>query len=43
MLTNENNRLESIIEGKDKHLKTIGRVIFKNVEVATTIVNSKIS
>jgi hypothetical protein len=24
-------------------LKTIGRVIFKNVEVATTIVNSKIS
>ena len=42
-LTNENNRLESIIQGKEKLLKTIGRVIFKNVEAATTIVNSKIS
>jgi hypothetical protein len=43
MLTNENNRLESIIQGKEKHLKTTGRVIFKNVEATTTIVNSKIS
>jgi hypothetical protein len=43
MLTNENNRLESIIQGKEKHLKTTGHVIFKNVEAATAIVNSKIS
>ena len=43
MLTNENNRLESIIQGKDKRLKTTGRVIFKNVEATTAIINSKIS
>jgi hypothetical protein len=43
MLTNENNKLESIIQGKEKRLKTTGRVIFKNVEAATAIVNSKIS
>jgi hypothetical protein len=43
MLTNEKNRLESIIQGKEKRLKTTGRVILKNVEAATTIVNSKIS
>jgi hypothetical protein len=42
-LTNENNRLESIIQGKEKRLKTTGHVIFKNVEATTTIVNSKIS
>ena len=43
MLTNENNRLESIIQGKEKRLKTTGHVIFKNVEAATAIVNSKVS
>jgi hypothetical protein len=43
MLKNENNRLESIIQGKEKRLKTTGHVIFKNVEAATTIVNSKVS
>jgi hypothetical protein len=42
-LTNENNRLESIIQGKEKRLKTTGCVIFKNVEAATAIINSKIS
>jgi hypothetical protein len=43
MLTNENNRLESIIQGKEKCLKTTGHVIFKNVEATTAIVNSKVS
>jgi hypothetical protein len=43
VLTNENHRLESIIQGKEKHLKTTGHVIFKNVEAATAIVNSKVS
>jgi hypothetical protein len=43
MLTNENNRVESIIQGKEKRLKTTGHVSFKNVEATTTIVNSKIS
>jgi hypothetical protein len=43
MLTNENNRLQSIIQGKEKCLKTTGHVILQNVEAATTIVNSKIS
>jgi hypothetical protein len=43
MLTNENNKLESIIQGKEKRLKTTGHVILKNVEAATTIVNSKVS
>ena len=41
MLTNESNRLESIIQGKEKRLKTTSRVIFKNIEAATAIVNSK--
>jgi hypothetical protein len=43
MLTNEKNRLESIIQGKEKRLKTTGHAIFKNVEAATAIVNSKVS
>jgi hypothetical protein len=43
MLTNENNRLESIIEGKEKHLKTTSHVIFKNIEATTAIINSKVS
>jgi hypothetical protein len=42
-LTNENNRLQSIAQAKEKHQKTTGSVIFKNVEAATTIVNSKIA
>jgi hypothetical protein len=43
MLTNENYRIESIIQGKEKHLKTTGHVILKNVEAVTAIVNSKVS
>jgi hypothetical protein len=43
VLTNENHRLESIIQGKEKRMKTTGHVIFKNVEAATAIVNSKVS
>jgi hypothetical protein len=43
VLTNENNKLESIIQGKEKRLKTIGHAIFKNVEAAIAIVNSKVS
>jgi hypothetical protein len=42
-LTNENSRLQSIAQAKDKCLKTTGSVIFKNVEAATAIVNSKIA
>jgi hypothetical protein len=42
-LTNENSRLQSIVQAKDKRQKTTGSVIFKNVEAATTIVNSKIT
>ena len=42
-LTNENNRLQSITQAKENCLKTIGSVIFKNVEATTTIVNSKIA
>jgi uncharacterized protein (DUF3084 family) len=42
-LTNENSRLQSITQAKEKRLKTTGSVIFKNVEAATTIVNSKIA
>jgi hypothetical protein len=41
-LTNENHRLESVIQSKGKRMKTTGNVTFKNVEAATTIVNSKI-
>jgi hypothetical protein len=41
VLTRENHRLESVIQGKEKRIKTTGNVVFKNVEVATTIVNSK--
>jgi hypothetical protein len=43
MLTNENNRLESITQAKEKRLKTTGCVIFKNVEAATAVINSKVS
>jgi hypothetical protein len=43
VLTSENHRLESVIQGKEKRMKTTGHVIFKNVEAATTIVNSKVS
>jgi hypothetical protein len=43
LLTNENIRLQSIVQAKDKRQKTTGSVIFKNVEAATTIVNSKIA
>jgi hypothetical protein len=43
MLKNENKRLESIIQGKEKRLKTTGHVIFKNVEAVIAIVNSKVS
>jgi hypothetical protein len=42
-LTNENSRLQSIAQAKDKRQKTIGSVIFKNVEAVTAIVNSKIA
>jgi hypothetical protein len=43
LLTNENSRLQSITQVKEKRLKTIGYVIFKNVEATTAIVNSKIA
>jgi hypothetical protein len=43
LLTKENNRLQSIAQAKDKRQKTTRSVIFKNVEAATTIVNSKIA
>jgi hypothetical protein len=43
LLTNENSRLQSITQAKEKCLKTTGSVIFKNVEATTTIVNSKIA
>jgi hypothetical protein len=42
-LKNENSRLQSITQAKEKCLKTTGSVIFKNVEATTTIVNSKIA
>jgi hypothetical protein len=42
VLTSENHRLESVIQGKEKRIKTTGNVVFKNVEAATTIVNSKV-
>jgi hypothetical protein len=41
-LTNENRRLESVIQTKGKRMKTTGNVILKNVETATTIINSEI-
>jgi hypothetical protein len=41
-LTNENHRLESTIQRKGKRMKTTGNVILKNVETATTIINSEI-
>jgi cell shape-determining protein MreC len=42
-LTNDNSRLQSIAQSKDKRQKITGSVIFKNVEAATAIVNSKIA
>jgi hypothetical protein len=42
-LTKENSRLQSIAQTKDKRQKTTGSVVFKNVEAATAIVNSKIA
>jgi hypothetical protein len=42
-LMNENRRLQSIAQAKDKCQKTIGSVICKNVEATTTILNSKIT
>jgi hypothetical protein len=43
VLTSENHRLESVIQGKEKRIKTTGNVVFKNIEAATTIVNSKVA
>jgi hypothetical protein len=42
-LKNENSRIQSIAQAKDTCLITTGSFIFKNVEVATTILNSKIA
>jgi hypothetical protein len=42
-LTKENGRLQSIAQTNDKRQKTTGSVVFKNVEAATAIVNSKIA
>ena len=42
VLTKENHMLESVIEGKEKRMKTTGNVVFKNVEATTTILNSKV-
>jgi hypothetical protein len=39
ILTNENNRLQSITQAKEKRLKTTGSVIFKNVEATIAIIN----
>jgi hypothetical protein len=39
VLTKENDRLQA----NDKRQKTTGSVVFKNVEAATAIVNSKIA
>jgi len=39
VLTKENDRLQA----NDKRQKTTGTVVFKNVEAATAIVNSKIA
>ena len=43
LLTNENSRLQSITQAKEKRLKSTRSVIFKNVEAVTAIVNSKIA
>jgi hypothetical protein len=43
VLTNENHRLESLIQHKEKCNETTSRVICKNVEATTTIVNSTVS
>lgn len=42
LLTKENGRLQTVAQTKDKLQKTTGSVVFKNVEAATAIVNSKI-
>ena len=39
VLTKENDKLQA----NDKRQKTAGSVVFKNVEAATAIVNSKIA
>jgi hypothetical protein len=43
VLTSKNLRLELVIQGKEKPIKTTDNVVFKNVEAATTIVNSKVA
>ena len=43
VLTSENHRLESVIQGKEKFIKTTGNVVFKNVEAVIAIVNSKVA
>jgi hypothetical protein len=43
LLTSENSRLQYITQAKEKHQKTTGSVIFKNVEATTAIVNSNIA
>jgi hypothetical protein len=41
-LKNEIRSLQSVIQKQGKRMKTIGNVILKNVEIATTIINSEI-
>jgi hypothetical protein len=43
VLTKENDRLQNVAQANDKRQKTTGSVVFKNVEAATAIVNSKIA
>jgi hypothetical protein len=43
VLTKENDRLQNVAQANDKRQNTTGYVVFKNVEVATAIVNSKIA
>jgi hypothetical protein len=43
VLTKENDRLQNVAQANDKRQKNIGSVVFKNVEAATAIVNSKIA
>jgi hypothetical protein len=43
LLTKENRRLKSVAQTKEKYQKTTGSIVFKNVEAATAIVNSKIA
>jgi hypothetical protein len=41
-LTDENNRLKSIVQRQEKHLKTSGNIIVNNAKSVTTVVNSDI-